>query len=89
MREQARDRAKQREAERAELRDKEKQRLIRRDAEYDEQVERKRRKRDIKAFQRMVEERKRVRDREQEDDFADARLEQDELAAKERERLEL
>lgn len=36
----------------------------------------------------MVEERKRVRDREQEDDFADARLEQDELAARERERLE-
>ena len=35
-----------------------------------------------------MEERKRIRDREQEDDFADARLEQDELAAQERERLE-
>lgn len=36
----------------------------------------------------MTEERKRVRDLEREDDFADCRLEQDELAAKERERLE-
>ena len=36
----------------------------------------------------MTEERKRIRDREREDDLADARLEQDELAALERERLE-
>lgn len=37
----------------------------------------------------MTEERKRVRDREREDDIADARLEQDEIAAKERQRMEL
>jgi hypothetical protein len=36
----------------------------------------------------VTEERKRVRDREREDDLADAKLEQEELAAKERERLE-
>ena len=35
-----------------------------------------------------MEERKRVREREKEDDLADARLEQEEIAAKERERLE-
>ena len=35
-----------------------------------------------------MEERKRVRDREREDDAVDARLEQEELAAKERERIE-
>lgn len=51
-------------------------------------AERRRRKRDIKAYQRLTEERKRVRDREQEDDLADAKLEQEELAAKERERAE-
>lgn len=42
---------------------------------YDEVAERKRRKRDIKAYQRLMEERKRVREREKEDDLADARLE--------------
>ena len=42
----------------------------------------------MKAHQRITEERKRIREREQEDDFADARLEQDELAALERQRLE-
>jgi hypothetical protein len=36
----------------------------------------------------VTEERKRIRDREQEDDLVDARLEQEEYAAKERERLE-
>ena len=56
--------------------------------EFDEVAERRRRKRDIKAFQRVTEERKRVRDREREDDLADAKLEQEEFAAKERERLE-
>jgi len=35
-----------------------------------------------------MEERKRIREREKEDDLADAKLEQEEIAAKERERLE-
>lgn len=35
-----------------------------------------------------MEERKRIREREKEDDLADAKLEQEEFAAKERERLE-
>jgi len=35
-----------------------------------------------------MEERKRIREREKEDDMADAKLEQEEFAAKERERLE-
>jgi len=43
--------------------------------EFDEVAERKRRKRDIKAYQRVMEERKRVREREREDDMTDARLE--------------
>jgi len=56
--------------------------------EFDEVAERKRRKRDIKAYQRVTEERKRVRDREREDDLVDAKLEHEEFAAKERERLD-
>jgi len=56
--------------------------------EYDEVAERKKRKRDLKSYQRIMEERKRVREREHEDDLADAKLEQEELAQKERERLE-
>ena len=75
----ARERAKERnimkEKERAEQRAKDKKRLIERDMEYDEVLERKKRKRDIKAHQRYQDERKRIRDREQEEDFADARLE--------------
>ena len=63
------------EKERAEQRAKDKKRLIERDMEYDEVLERKKRKRDIKAHQRYQDERKRIRDREQEEDFADARLE--------------
>jgi len=58
------------------------------DREHDEVAERKKKKRDIKAFQRLVTERRRIREREQEDDFADTRLEQDEVAAQEREKLE-
>ena len=77
-----------RETERIKNRERECQRLIEKDLEYDEAFERKKRKRDIKAYQRMMEERKRVRKREREDDLADARLEQEEIAALERERLE-
>lgn len=54
--------------------------------EFDEIEEKRRRKRDLKSYQRYMEDKRRIREREREDDAADAKVEKEELAAKERER---
>ena len=62
--------------------------MIKKDMEFDEVEQKRKRKRDIKAYQRLMEDKRRNREREREEDAADAKIEQEEIAVRERQRLE-
>ena len=88
-RESAKEKAKIREEEKLRYLERERLDLIKQDMEFDEVDQKRRRKRDLKAYQRYMEDKRRIREREREEDAADAKVEKEELAVKERERQEL
>lgn len=88
-REAAKQKNKLREDERVQQRAKDRTALIFRDVEYDEAEEKRKRKADVKAYMRNIEDRKRIREKEAEDDALDKKKENEELAELERKRVEL
>ncbi|CDW73846.1 UNKNOWN [Stylonychia lemnae] len=88
LREVNREKEKEREAEREKEKLKERQKLIELDLNYDSGEEKKRRKKNPKEYQRYLEERKRIRDKEQEDDEADRKKEAEEMIELEKKRAE-